>query len=401
VTLENPTKIKRNTLVVYAIYFFTGLIFWYGIEKLFITKYLHLGPSAIAYIIIVYGLIQIFFNIPTGALADKWSRKGMIIVSLLILFASTYILGTSNSLTQYLIGTFGWGLYLVCFNGTLESLLYDSLKQRGVAGTYKKIYGRSQAFFMLGVFISSSASGFMANSFGIRSPYFITLASVVVAIAVSLLLIEPEFHKRRVSNKAIAHMVEAITMIKKSSVLIQIVIMSTVLFLVQTTYYEYAQLFYIAIFSASAIATGLSNGMGALSIAVGSLLPKYVKISGFGFIVMAILLFASMSPNNHFIRIGLFMMFGLVYGIVSANINDLKHTKIPSHIRATLSSAISTVDYIIVIPVVLLFSKLISEFSIFWAFRAVAISALIFGLYYLLHGKKIITNKPANIKELD
>lgn len=382
--------LKRNTFVIYGINFFIGFIFWYGIEKLFLTKYLHLGPSAIAYIIIVYGLIQVFLNVPTGALADRWSRKGMIILSLIIFFISTIILGTSHSLIQYLIGTFGWGIYLVCITGTLESLLYDSLKQGQLAGNYKKIYGRSQAVFMIAIFISSSASGFIANLYGIRWPYYITLVSLLAAIVFSLFLKEPKFHKNKVSKKAVTHMLEAVVMIRKSAVLIQIVIMSTMLFLIQTSYYEYAQLYYIAIFSASAVATGIANGSGGLSIAVGNLIPKYLKFTGGGFVLMSILLFASMSPSNHFLRVGLFIVFGMIFGATSANINSLKHSKIPSHLRATLSSAISTVDYIIVIPLALLFSKIVSRYSIFWAYRSVAILTLIYFLFYHFYGKKIL-----------
>ncbi len=386
---EHESRVRRNVLVIYAINFFIGLIFWYGIEKLFLTKYLFLGPSAIAYIVIVYGLIQVFLNIPTGALADRWSRKGMVIVSLVILFISTYILGASHSLTQYLIGTFGWGIYLVCITGTLESILYDSLKQEKLASTYKKIYGRSQAIFMIGIFLSSSASGFIANLYGIRWAYYLTLISVSLAIFVSFLLTEPEFHKKQISNKVISHMIEAVTLIRGSRMLIQIVLMSTVLFLIQTTYYEYAQLFYIAIFSASAVATGIANGAAGLSLAVGNLIPKYLRLTGGGFILIGLLLFASMNPGNHFIRIVLFMMFGVAFGAVSANINNLKHSKIPSHIRATLSSAISTADYIIVIPVALIFSKIVSSYSIFWAYRGIAILSVVYGIYYLIYSRKL------------
>jgi MFS family permease len=393
-TSIKENNIKRNTVVIYAINFFIGFIFWYGIEKLFLSKYLHLGASAIAYIIIVYGLTQIFLNIPTGALADRWSRKGMIIVSLVILFFSSYILGTSHSLTQYLIGTFGWGIYLVCITGTLESLLYDSLKQQNLTSSYKKIFGRSQAIFMIGILISSIASGFISNLYGIRWAYYLTLVSVLIALIISLFLSEPEFHKSQTSNKVVAHMLEAVLMIKKSSALVQIVIMSTMLFLVQTAYYEYSQLFYIAIFSASAVATGIANGSAGLSLAIGNLIPKYLRFTGAGFLLLSVLLIASMYPGNHFIRVGIFMIFGVIFGSISANVNNLKHSKIPSHIRATLSSAISTVDYVIIIPAALMFSKIVTKYSIFWAYRLVAILILIYSLFYLLYGRKILTKDP-------
>src|SRR5665213_4130761 len=94
---ENQLSVRRNARLLYGIYFFIGMIFWYGIEKIFLTRVLHFGPSIIAYIVIVYGVIQITLNVPTGLLADRWSRKGMVVVSLLILLVSTTILGTSST----------------------------------------------------------------------------------------------------------------------------------------------------------------------------------------------------------------------------------------------------------------------------------------------------------------
>ena len=382
--------IKRNVAVLYVVNFFAGLIFWYGIEKIFLTKNLHLGPSVIAYIIVVYGLTQVLLNVPTGVLADRWSRKGVVVVSFVILLAATTILGSSHSLTQYLIGTFGWGLYLVGITGTLESLLYDGLKEQGLARTYKKIYGRSQAIFMLGIFFSSTASGFIARTYGIRAAYYLTLISVLIAALAAMFLVEPVVHKQRTDTKVIPHMIEALLRLKQSAVLTQIVIMSTMLFLVQTAFYEYAQLFYIAIFSASAVATGIANGFGGLSLAIGNLITKHLHFAGSGFAFLAVLLAAAMMPGNPVGRVALFMMFGVVFGAVSANVNDLKHRKIPSHLRATLSSAISTIDYIIVIPLALVFSHLIAHYSIYWAYRTVAMTIAIYFVFYWVIGSKIL-----------
>ena len=388
--------IKRNVAVLYVVNFFAGLIFWYGIEKIFLTKDLHLGPSVIAYIIVVYGSIQVLLNVPTGVLADRWSRKGVVVVSLVILLVATTILGSSHSLTQYLIGTFGWGLYLVGMTGTLESLLYDGLKEQGLARTYKKIYGRSQAIFMLGIFFSSTASGFIARTYSIRAAYYLTLISVLIATLAAMFLVEPVVHKQRTDTKVIPHMIEALLRLKHSAVLTQIVIMSTMLFLVQTAFYEYAQLFYIAIFSASAVATGIANGFGGLSLAIGNLITKHLHFAGSGFAFLAVLLAAAMVPGNPVVRVAIFMMFGVVFGAVSANVNDLKHRKIPSHLRATLSSAISTIDYIIVIPLALVFSQLIARYSIYWAYRAVAMTIVIYVGFYWLIGSKILTLDKGN-----
>lgn len=106
---------------IYASNFLTGLVFWYGIEKLFMQ---HIGimPFGIGVATVGYYAVALLADIPAGLLADKWSRKGVLVLSTVCLMAASVICGTSHSLWQYMLGYMFYGFYIVCTSGTYQAL---------------------------------------------------------------------------------------------------------------------------------------------------------------------------------------------------------------------------------------------------------------------------------------
>ncbi len=396
--MAQPTKaqLTRNIQLMYILNMCVGLVFWYGIEKVFITTKLGFAPRDIAYMVMMYAAVQVLFNIPSGALADRWSRRRTMSLALGCFLLANIILGSSTNLSQYLAGTLVWGFYLVCFTGTEEAMLYDSLAALKRESEYKKIYGRSQAFFMSGIFLSSTASGFIANATSLQTPYFLTLIPIAIGLLITFILVEPPKHKQLQSKRALTHMWEATKLLIATKVLRHVLLICLVLFLVQTTYYEYAQLYYLALFGGSTILTGIANGLGGLYIALGNLLTKHLRFNGFGFALIGAFLFAAMSLPSSALKYGAFAFFAVCFGATLANVNDLKHRNIPTHLRATASSAISMIDYLIIVPISYGFSVIAEHRSIFAAYRWVAGLALLYFLYYLTHSKVLINPQQAS-----
>ncbi len=387
---DQSNNVDRNIRLMYALNFCIGMVFWYGIEKIFITKTLGLTPRDISLLVMVYAFVQVIFNIPSGALADKWSRKNTLTLALCMFMIANVILGLSTSLGMYLLGTFIWGAYLVCFTGTEEALIYDSLLQLDREKDYKRIYGRGQALFMFGIFISSASSGFIAAHLGIRAPYFLTLISIGLGLAVTTLLVEPTVHKQIVDQKLAKHMAEAVKLLSSTQVLRHIVLICLALFTVQTLFYEYAQLFYIAVFAGSTIYTGIANGVGGLGVAVGNLLTKQLRFTGYGFLAMGVLLFAAMKASPAWVHSITFLTFTIAFGASLANINDLKQRQIPSHIRATATSAINMLCYLIIVPLSYIFSLIAEKRSIFAAYKGLAALCILYYVFYMWRARAVL-----------
>jgi len=71
--------IRNNIWKLYAIRFFHNLIPAYVIERLF-WEQRGMTIQMVVYTEIIYAITVVLLEIPTGIIADKWSRKKMIMV---------------------------------------------------------------------------------------------------------------------------------------------------------------------------------------------------------------------------------------------------------------------------------------------------------------------------------
>jgi len=63
---------RATILKLYLANFFIGLIFWYGIEKLFMQT-IGIDATQIGIVIAAVLGFNLLFDIPSGIIADRWS----------------------------------------------------------------------------------------------------------------------------------------------------------------------------------------------------------------------------------------------------------------------------------------------------------------------------------------
>lgn len=63
-------KLIKRLLPLYLAAFFNGLIFWYAIEKLFMTK-IGFDTQSITYAAAISTIATLIFETPLGVLADR------------------------------------------------------------------------------------------------------------------------------------------------------------------------------------------------------------------------------------------------------------------------------------------------------------------------------------------
>src|SRR5579863_1293199 len=108
---------SNNMKKLYVSNFLTGFVLWYSIEKLFMHT-IHISNFGIAINAVVFVVVSLLFNIPSGVLADKWNRKYTLMLGIAALGLSTFILGRSSGLESYLFGTAIYALYVALSSGT-------------------------------------------------------------------------------------------------------------------------------------------------------------------------------------------------------------------------------------------------------------------------------------------
>lgn len=123
---------------MYAAKFLRNFVFWYAVEKLFMTS-IGFGSESIALMVALYSAMSILMEIPSGILADRWSRKGVLILATVSLGASSLVGGLSYDVPVYLLSAILWGFFDALASGTDEAMVYDALlEEKGTPTILRK-----------------------------------------------------------------------------------------------------------------------------------------------------------------------------------------------------------------------------------------------------------------------
>jgi MFS family permease len=373
----------RSTITrLYIANFFIGLVFWYGIEKLFMQS---IGIDAVGIGIVIATLVgfNFLFDIPSGILADRWSRKGVLTLSLISMIICCLILGSADNLLMYIVG-YGifYGLYVVGTSGTSAALVYDTLHQYGKSELYSKVMGKTYAFYLLGIAVANILSGFLANLLNFQATYFITIISCVVAIIIILTIKEPTFHKKEQKERIIQQLSSITKTIAKSKLIFTLTIILSALTVVQVFKNDFGQLYILRYISEPEF-IGLLWAAGALSWAAGNIVAHHFKSRLTTLVALSVFPLIFMSFIDNWFSLVLFMVQQVVMGALFNQIETRVQDVTPSSVRTSILSVLSSLGRAVSIPASIFIGWIISHYDVFLAQRFIAVIATLALFYWL------------------
>ena len=101
------TKLERSFALKISLIMATrmmGLFMIFPIFSVYANNYTSVTPLLIGAAIGAYGLTQAFFQIPFGYLSDKYGRKPLLILGLIIFFIGSIVTATADDIFQVVIG---------------------------------------------------------------------------------------------------------------------------------------------------------------------------------------------------------------------------------------------------------------------------------------------------------
>lgn len=371
---------------------FFGLLFWYGIEQLFLNKIIG-NPAARGYVTIIYTATLLLLNVPAGILADRWGRKKALILGAIIQTVSSFIMGASHLLVTYLVGAAILGVHASLLNGAAQALLYDDLASEGRAKQYARQQGKVYACFLLGAGIANLLSGIIASKLGLRLPYYLSIISGLLALSLVLTLSEPALKKQAVIHWY-RHMGDMLREIKINRLIIILFLQFMIATSVLSTIGEFGQI-YILSFGVSTIALGVLWAIDAGFAAMGRFFAHFLQSKPFFMIGLYCTALIMLVTLHSIIGIALFW---IVYGLNEALFNvietEVQHAT-SSQVRATTISAMSFGGQAVTIPIVLWFTQHYTAHGILSAYRSMAILAVV-GLLILLAAQRWSKRAVAN-----
>lgn len=383
---------QANIRKLYISNFLIGLVFWYGIEKLFMRSIgiTALGIGLVTSLEICFNLI---FDIPAGLLADRWSRKGVLIVATAAMALGSIVLGASHHLLPYAIGYVLYGVYIVCTSGTYSALTYDVLHEAGESKRYSRVQGRAYALFLAGAGFANIFSGFIAHATTYSTVFFLSVIPCAINALVILSIKEPIFHKLERKEKMLTQIKSASKAIADIRLLRVLVIVMSSLTIVEVFKSDFGQLYFLRYISAPQL-LGIIWALYAFSWSIGSWIAHHFTKHMNALIWASVLPMVAMSFIDHWFSLVLFM----VQAVASAALFNQIETRIqdatPSAVRASILSVVNNVGRAVSVPASFALGYSFQHFQAFWTLRYVTAIAVLTLIYWMSSRKMTYNPSP-------
>ncbi len=199
-SLENgeTAKIGRNLWKVIALKFLGDflpivpvLILYYTTNGLNLTQIFTIQAA--------FHLAVLLLEVPSGYLADVVGRKKTLVFGAIFFPLGLAVYTVGRSFAAFICAEVVLAVSVSMRSGCDSAMLFDSLRQLGRQGEYKRFEGRCALFSRTGTAVSSLAGGLLAMLF-LRLPFLVNVASALFMPALAISLVEPEREQRRSKN---------------------------------------------------------------------------------------------------------------------------------------------------------------------------------------------------------
>ncbi len=155
----------------------------------------------ISALLAIWTVPGILLEIPTGILADHWSRKNLILLGSL-LKAGCYLLWLfSQGFGFYAAGFLLWGMGGALGSGSEEALLFDSLKSERREDSFDRIYGKGRFLSGISTIFASLLGGYIGMKFGFGIALSISILFALISAVIVASMREINLYKENVERK--------------------------------------------------------------------------------------------------------------------------------------------------------------------------------------------------------
>lgn len=364
----------------YLFQFFFDFILIYAVEKLFLLSR-GLDLSQIGILLFMWALMAMVLEVPTGMMADRHSRRKMLIATGLFFSLGLIVWIFSNSFWLFLLGYFFRTLGGTFASGTLEAYVFDFLKTHGVESEFEKIWGRGNSYRTLGIGVAVFLGGLLS-----QISYVIPLA--VSSISVLVVSINayfwPEIKQLTTTGETgyWRSLKDAVLIIRDNHYLLRIVLYTAIVFSAFSDLEEFNDI-YLKFLGYPNFVIGTIFALATVGQSLASAFAhkfknqSWVTLNITAVVGVVILLLAA------FIKHPLMAIPILFLGIMlefSRVLNQgIIQREVPSNFRATIASVNSF--GLNIIPLQMVFGFIADKYQLQWSYAFLGIFVLMYFLF--------------------
>jgi predicted MFS family arabinose efflux permease len=356
-----PTGVAlgRRLRPLYVAAFLQNLALWVPIEKLFMTD-IGFDNGSVAAMAAAYAAVVPLLEVPSGILADRWSRRGVVLLAQAALMASVVVGGLSPNVGTYIVAALFLGVFFALQSGTFESIVYDTvLEETGDGTMFERTIGRIRFVESAGLVASALAGGLLAEAVPLRATYFLTAPFIVAAGLALLRFREPRLHRPE-DAEPLRHQVAATyrALLERGGVRPIVALLVLTALLLQAML-EFGPLWLVALAVSAGLYgphwAGLMAALGLGGLLGGRLVlrrPLTAAVIAGTIVGCCAVLTASHAIG---IVIAAQVLVVLLVVAVSIPITGRLHDAVPSSIRAGVASGVGTLTWLTFLPFALAF----------------------------------------------
>jgi len=387
-------EIKSN---IWRYYLATALVhfgFFTPIIQIFFLDN-NLTITKIAFLGVVWSLVRIILEVPSGILADKWGRKKVYAISSLFAIFQVVMLIYASNYWHFFVASILSAVSYSFLSGTDTALFYDTLKQLKREDDFEKLWARQNLFQQIPLVIAFVSSGFLYK-FSPLLPFQLSILFLIASLVVVLTFKEPKYHKPIEEVNVFTHFTQSMKFIFENNFLKTILIFTVVFCIGSDLSYGYGQI-YLKQLALPVVLFGIAYTFKSLLCTlfanIAPLIRKRINYQGIfalQIILITALFYIMILTNNYLIGAICFVLIAIPHGmfVIAKESYVNRHTK--SHHRATVNSMFSfAVAFAILIlePGV---GYLADLYTMKFPFLIIAIGLSVYTLYYLIWGRKKI-----------
>jgi MFS family permease len=346
--------LRRRLRPLYVATFLQGLALWVPIEKLFMAS-IGFDAASIGVMAAVYAVVVPIFEVPSGILADRWSRRGVLLIGAAAAALSATIGGLSQNVATYLVAAMFLGVFFAMQSGTLESIVYDTiLEETGGSDDFERVVGRVRLVESIALVASALAGGVIAEFAPLRLTYFLTAPLLVAACVVLLTFREPTLHKVEEAQPLRRQVVTTYRTLLQRGRLRLVVALTVAGSLLMQGMLEFGPLWLLAL-SVPAFWYGPHWAGLTAALGLGGMLGPHRWMTrrwtavGLALGTVACCLVLILSRSAVLVVIAQILLTLLVVAVSIPVMRQL-HDAVPSTVRAGVASGVGTLTWLVFVP---------------------------------------------------
>lgn len=321
--------------------FFHHLNFFWAIDKIFFS-HSGINPFQISIILSLWCAYVLIFEVPSGAIADRWSRRWVMTIGSIFHTLSYLIWIFFSGFNWFLLGYLLRGTGSFLQSGTKEALVYDHLKNLGMADRYEKYNGYLWVITSLAFLIASLLSGLLADKFSFTLVLILTVITNVISTIFTVMMPDAPKSKSTQELSYWRFIIDAFKTAKKNPLLLQAIFYTMTVLAVDGVLDEYDQL-YVTSIGLPLAGLGIWWGLRMGSEMLAGLVAHKIKFLGreklLEYIAWISLVAITLSALINSILMIIILAICFFFFSIAVILNEARmQSLIESHQRATISS---------------------------------------------------------------